>query len=184
MLAHPPPQDPSSATTVVQISAAVCRVVDTSVEKEKAKAEKETALSEKQAAAQTKQLELSWAIASNDLSHKIKRLQEFLDKGARVEVLLARKKGGRTATPEEAEALIERVKEVAASVAGTTEYKKSDGLPGTRMTLFFEGPAANRKVKTKTKKPEYYESKIPSDYRPRESGQPKRFAMRKVTPKK
>jgi translation initiation factor IF-3 len=196
MLAHPPPQDPNSAT--VQISAAICRIVDYTSIKTTEKAEKQQ--QQQVAAQQTKQLEFSWSIAPNDLTHKIKRLQEFLEKGMRVEVLLARKKGGRVAAPDEAAALVERVREIAAAVPGTAEYKRADGSPGSRITLFFEGPAANRKTK-KVKKPEYYESKIPSDYKPRVSGQPRRggqprgsgppkassppkaFTLRKVPPK-
>jgi translation initiation factor IF-3 len=57
-----------------------------------------------------KQLEMNWAISANDLMLKMKQMQEFLDKGKKVELLLANKRHQRKATPEEAEALLQTVR--------------------------------------------------------------------------
>ncbi|KAI9799844.1 MAG: hypothetical protein M1833_003766 [Piccolia ochrophora] len=94
-----------------------------------------------------KQLELNWAIDSNDLGHRLDRLQQFLEKGVRVEVLLATKRKGRQSTPEEAEALIKTIKKRVLEVPGAKETKpmegqfpeQKDGRFRWQATLFFEG---------------------------------------------
>jgi translation initiation factor IF-3 len=58
-----------------------------------------------------KQLELNWAISANDLQLKMKQMQEFLKKGKKVELLLANKRHQRKASPEEAQALLQAVRE-------------------------------------------------------------------------
>ncbi|TRX89099.1 hypothetical protein FHL15_010016 [Xylaria flabelliformis] len=141
MVAPPPPPNDETAG-VVQPSAAICRIIDAVAE---AAARKEAAKEAKKTAQQTKTLELNWAIAPHDLAHKLKRLDEFLAKGMRVELLLARKRKSRKASAEEGGELIRRVKE-AASDAGATEYKKEDGYVGNVLRLFFEGP--NKKTKS------------------------------------
>ncbi|KAI0977185.1 hypothetical protein F4678DRAFT_412120 [Xylaria arbuscula] len=141
MVAPPPP---SPASGVLQPKAAICRIVDTAGQAKAAEAAEREA---KQTAQQTKTLELNWAIAAHDLTHKMKRLGEFLGKGMRVEVMLARKRGTRKATGEEATALVERVREAVASVPDVSEYKRSDGHVGGVLRLFFEGPKGKRKEK-------------------------------------
>ncbi|KAF2969993.1 hypothetical protein GQX73_g3496 [Xylaria multiplex] len=146
MVAPPPPPPPPTpgAPVVIQPSAAICRIIDAAAEKLAA----ETAAQEaKQTAQQTKTLELNWAIAPHDLAHKIKRLEEFLDRGLRVEVMLARKRGSRKATSEEGKELVEKIQQAANQVPGVTEYKKMDGFVGGVMKMFFEGPIDRRKVK-------------------------------------
>ncbi|KAI1421374.1 hypothetical protein F5Y12DRAFT_35232 [Xylaria sp. FL1777] len=153
MVAPPPPQKPTPTTTtgavvLLQPSAAICRVVDAHAERE---AEVAAELEARAAAQSTKELELNWAIAAHDLAHKTKRLVEFLDKGLRVEVMLARKKGSRKSVAEEETALVERVREVVAGVPGTKEYRKMEGEVGKVVRMFFEGPAGKAKVKGKGK---------------------------------
>ncbi|KAI3323280.1 hypothetical protein HD806DRAFT_498695 [Xylariaceae sp. AK1471] len=140
----PPPPPPSASDTPLQPSAAICRIVDAAAEKAAADA---AAKESKKLAQHTKTLEINWAIAPNDLAHKMKRLDEFLGKGMRVEILFARKRGSRVATREEWQALVERVKEAAANVPGANEYKRMDGHVGAVMRMFFEGPANKKKVK-------------------------------------
>ena len=57
-----------------------------------------------------KQLELNWAISVNDLLLKMKQMKEFLEKGKKVELLFANRRGQRKASPEEAQALLETVR--------------------------------------------------------------------------
>jgi translation initiation factor IF-3 len=149
MVAPPPP--PSASDTKLQPSAAICRIVDAAAERAAAKAAAEVAAKESKKMAQhTKTLEINWAIAPNDLAHKMKRLDEFLGKGLRVDILFARKRGSRVATREEGQALVERVKEAAVNVPGATEYKKMDGQVGAVMRMFFEGPPNKKKAKKDT----------------------------------
>ncbi|KAH8156384.1 hypothetical protein CIB48_g11863 [Xylaria polymorpha] len=135
----PPPEAGAEAPTRTQPSLAVCRIIDAAAEAEAAKAAaKET----REAKKGTKTLELNWAIAANDLTHKMRRLDEFLGKGMRVELLLARKKGTRKATAEEGQELVRRVREAVANVPGATEFKKMDGVVGGVLKMFFEGSKA------------------------------------------
>ncbi|KAI0194638.1 hypothetical protein F4808DRAFT_336497 [Astrocystis sublimbata] len=127
---------------------AICRIIDVELEKKKEwEAEKE----DKRLAKNTKALELNWAIAQNDLSHRLKRLEEFLLKGYRVEILLARKRGSRKATAQEAQELTTQLQEFAGNVPGAEQYKKMDGDVGKILRLFWEGPAPKKKEKEKGK---------------------------------
>ncbi|KAI8947954.1 hypothetical protein F4801DRAFT_487193 [Xylaria longipes] len=150
MVAPPPPPDAAAAAApgsqlTIQPAAAICRIVDAVAE---AAAKKEAAKESKKLAQQTKTLELNWAIAPHDLAHKMKRLGEFLSKGMRVEILLARKRGSRKASQSEGEELVRRIQEAASHVPGTTEYKKMDGFVGNVVKMFFEGPKDKKKAES------------------------------------
>ncbi|KAI9777845.1 MAG: hypothetical protein M1839_008522 [Geoglossum umbratile] len=86
-----------------------------------------------------KQLELNWAIDPNDLGHRLNKMQEFLEKGWRVEVILASKRRGRQASTEEAAAVMERIRGIAKDVEGAKEWRTTDGKVLGQMTMFFEG---------------------------------------------
>ncbi|KAI1375274.1 hypothetical protein F4677DRAFT_446779 [Hypoxylon crocopeplum] len=126
--------------------AAICRVVDNAAVQAKAT---EAARGARRKVVNTKELELSWGIAGHDLEHKLRRLRTFLEKGMHVEVVLAKKRRGRAAPPEQAEAVLAQVHEAVASVEGAKESRKMDGSVGGVLHLFFEGPTGNKKVKKK-----------------------------------
>ncbi|KAI1284326.1 hypothetical protein F5Y07DRAFT_721 [Xylaria sp. FL0933] len=162
MVAPPPP--PKSATPTSSTSttisaapiiqpppAAICRIINTV---EEAKAAAAAAKEAKQMATHTKTLELNWAIAPHDRAHKMKRLREFLEKGLRVEVMFARKRGSRKATAEEEKGLVDTVRMTVDGVPGAGEYKRMDGRVGGVLRMFFEGPKGKRKGKGKGKKGE------------------------------
>lgn len=155
MVAPPVPHPPSApgAPMLLRPPAAICRIVDTVAEaaaEAAAEAEaKAMALEAKKLAQKMKRLELNYAIAAHDLGHKVKRLNEFLNKGIRVEILLARKRGSRKTTPQEEEQLVRSVREAALAITGTTEYKKMDGEVGKVVTMFFEGPKPKKGKKNK-----------------------------------
>ncbi|KAI1312966.1 hypothetical protein F5Y03DRAFT_339834 [Xylaria venustula] len=140
----PPPPSPPGAPPVLQPSAAICRIVDTVGEAKAAKAAEREA---KQLAQQSKTLEINWSIAPHDLSHKMKRLEGFLRKRMRVEIILARKKGTRKATAEETHALAEKIREAVTSVPNASEYRRPDGNVGGVLRMFFEGSQGGKKVK-------------------------------------
>lgn len=73
-----------------------------------------------------KQIELNWAISENDLVMKLNQMADFLNKGKKVELLLAAKKKSRRATPAEAEAVISRLREKIEEV-GAKEVKDREG---------------------------------------------------------
>lgn len=151
MVAPPAPAPPPApgVPMIIKPPAAICRIVDTVAEAKAAKAAaaeaKEMAKEAKKLERQMKRLELNYAIAPHDLRHKVKRLHEFLGKGLRVEVLLARKRGSRKTTRPEEEQLVNSVREAALAVSGATEYKKMDGTVGAVVTMYFEGPPQKKK---------------------------------------
>ena len=73
-----------------------------------------------------KQLELNWAIDEHDLSHRLKQMESFLDKGRKVHLILNRKKGKRLATLDEAESLFNAVQQRIKD-SGATEIKPVQG---------------------------------------------------------
>ncbi|KAK6833045.1 translation initiation factor RLI1 [Apiospora arundinis] len=114
--------------------AAICRIIDKHAYAKMAEEKEKEARRKK---LNTKELELNWAIAPNDLGHKVTQLQSFLTKGKTVMVMMAKKRRGRVATKEEAEALLEKLTE-AATEAGAALAKKEGTFPGV-VNLKFEG---------------------------------------------
>lgn len=136
MVGPPPEQPPPIPGVRQQPPAAVCRVVNMVAEKIMIEAAEKEA---KRMAQQTKTLELGWAIAPHDLGHRMKRLHEFLGKGLRVEVMLARKRGSRRVEADEAQELVDRIRKIANEIPGVQEYKKMSGDPPAMVTMFFQG---------------------------------------------
>jgi translation initiation factor IF-3 len=109
-------------------------------------------LQAKTGAAGVKTFEMSWAISGHDLSHRLERMKEFLGEGRRVEVVLAKKKGGRKATVEECEDVLRIIREAVNAVPGAREVAGEAAKPmklGAMTTLSFAGPAP----KTKSARP-------------------------------
>ncbi|KAM3084577.1 hypothetical protein ACMFMF_001931 [Clarireedia jacksonii] len=116
----------------------ICKIID---KKQAHAAKKAAKKAGKNPGAVIKTVELNWAIDTNDLGHRLNRVKEFLEKGNKVEVVLASKKKGRKATQEEAEALVKRVQEAVAAVDGAREIKNMEGKILATATLFYEGKA-------------------------------------------
>jgi translation initiation factor IF-3 len=88
-----------------------------------------------------KTIELNWAIDANDLGHRLAKMKEFLEKGSKVEVILAPKRRGRKATPEESRAVVDRIMAAVGEVDGAKEAKMMAGNLGAQCTIFLEGKA-------------------------------------------
>ncbi|OTB07693.1 hypothetical protein M426DRAFT_317599 [Hypoxylon sp. CI-4A] len=150
VMVAPPPSETETENDAdadaAEPRAAICRIVDNAAASAAA-AELEAKLRRK--AVDTKELELSWSIAGHDLGHKLRRLRDFLGRGLGVEVILARKKGGRVAAREEAQALLDSIREAVAAVDGAKEVRKMDGNVGGVARLFFEGPGEKKKRRKK-----------------------------------
>ncbi|KAI1390904.1 uncharacterized protein F4822DRAFT_394817 [Hypoxylon trugodes] len=143
MVATPPETTSENAD---EPRAAICRIIDNAAA---SAAAAETERLTRRKAIDSKELEFSWSIAGHDLAHKLRRLREFLDKGLNVEVILAKKKKGRTATKEEAQAVLVAVREAVASVEGAKEVRKMEGNVGGLARLYFEGVSGKKKSKKK-----------------------------------
>ncbi|PWY73140.1 hypothetical protein BO94DRAFT_539019 [Aspergillus sclerotioniger CBS 115572] len=81
-----------------------------------------------------KQLELNWAIDSHDLSHRMKQLTTFLEKGRKVEVILTKKKRKRAPTVDEVKSLMERVLDTVRE-AKAVPVRPMEGEPGRHVVL-------------------------------------------------
>lgn len=86
-----------------------------------------------------KQIELNWAISSNDLQLKLKQMEDFLRKGKKVELLLASKRRQRKASAEEAEALLKTLKDKIQEV-GAVEVTPMQGALLRQATMTVKMP--------------------------------------------
>lgn len=121
------------STQQLEELAPVCRIIDKHAH---AKAEEEKQKEWRRKQKNLKELEINWAIDSHDLKHRLDRFLEFLEKGKRVEVTLARKRKSRPATPQEASALVDRFIECAAVVPAKCVTRM--GQFPKMMTMAFE----------------------------------------------
>ncbi|GKT40792.1 translation initiation factor RLI1 [Colletotrichum spaethianum] len=137
MVLRPPPNPTGN-----QRRYAICRIVDKRVEKEREKAHEKAKKETARKLARVKELELNWAIAPHDLGHRMRQLKSFLEKGYKVEVLFAKKKGSRIATRDEAQTLVQAVRDAVAEVRGAKEWKEPDGQPLKVMKLYLDAPAS------------------------------------------
>ncbi|KAB8296203.1 hypothetical protein EYC80_008986 [Monilinia laxa] len=118
--------------------APIARIID----KKEAHLQKKAQKKGKNPASVVKTIEMNWAIEKNDLGHRLGKIRDFLEKGNKVEVLLAGKKKGRKATMEEAEEVVRRIREFVEEVEGAKEGRKMEGKIGAQAILCFEGRVA------------------------------------------
>lgn len=93
-----------------------------------------------------KQIELNWAISEHDLALKMKQMAGFVEKGKKVELMLAAKKRQRRATLEEANALVKQIKASVAEIEGAR--LNMEGRIGTQALIVVQkdkGPAKTKK---------------------------------------
>jgi translation initiation factor IF-3 len=115
---------------------AICRIFNLEDEKAKQHTIDKKAQRKKLLEKKTKELELNWAIDPHDLTYKLKALRRFLERGLRVDVLLSKKKRGRTASVEEATNVLLQVRELAAQM--NVKEKRQEGRIGGTMTFTLE----------------------------------------------
>ncbi|KAJ5902085.1 hypothetical protein N7495_002613 [Penicillium taxi] len=109
----------------------VCKILNKMEYRASEKAKEKAAKASK---VQLKQIELNWAIDAHDLSHRLKQLATFLEKGRKVEVILIKKKHKRSATVDEIKHVIQSVMD-ATREAGGTLVKPMEGEPGKQVTI-------------------------------------------------
>ncbi|CEO58898.1 putative translation initiation factor IF3 [Penicillium brasilianum] len=109
----------------------VCKILNKMEAKQHEKAKAKSA---KVGKVQTKQIELNWAIDAHDLSHRLKQLTNFLEKGRKVEVILKRKRGKRPPTVDEVKQAIQSVLDTTRE-AGGTQVKAMEGEPGKQVII-------------------------------------------------
>ncbi|KAL2841558.1 translation initiation factor IF-3, C-terminal domain-containing protein [Aspergillus pseudoustus] len=109
----------------------VCKIVNRALLRDMERASAKAARATK---ASVKQMELNWAIDNNDLTYRLKQITTFLDKGAKVEITLMRKKHKRPPTVEEVKSVIDKVLQTVKD-AGALQTKPMEGEPGKRLTI-------------------------------------------------
>lgn len=117
----------------------IAKIVNKKEEHQRLQLEKEE---RKRAAASSKEkeLEINWTSTAHDLEHKIKKLQGFLAKGWKVQVVLLKKRKAKTQPKEkDAEALVDRIAEATTEVKGCKEWKGREGKLLGSMRLFLQG---------------------------------------------
>jgi len=77
--------------------------------RERERAEREKMLAERDN--KPKQIELNWAISEHDLELKLKQMEQFVDEGRKVELLLAAKKRARKASQDEGNEVLKKIRE-------------------------------------------------------------------------
>ncbi|TVY53334.1 Translation initiation factor IF-3 [Lachnellula cervina] len=116
----------------------ICKVLNRAelyaAEKERRKRKKD----EGKGKSRSKELEMNWAIEKGDEKTKMRKLVEWVGRGWKVEVTLAKKRKGRVAGEEECEALVGRLKGVLAE-GGGKEFKPAEGKVGGVLTIYCEG---------------------------------------------
>lgn len=106
-------------------------------EREKKKAAKAAGVSAKKSGGETKELKMSWGISAHDLEYRRTKLEEFLNAGCRVEVLIAVKRGMAKVAMAQCEELVERVNDMVAELGGT-EVSPMEGELGKMVKMFFK----------------------------------------------
>ncbi|KAF6824497.1 Translation initiation factor IF-3 [Colletotrichum musicola] len=122
---------------------AICKIINKRDEKEKERAMEKSRKEQSRKATRIKELEINWAIAPNDLQHKLRQMKTFLQKGFKVDVLLAKKKGSRVANRDEADALVQAIRDAKSEVRGAKEWKEPDGKPLKVLKLYFSGSTSS-----------------------------------------
>lgn len=85
-----------------------------------------------------KQIEINWALSSNDLQMKLKQLREFLDKGKRVDILLASRKRQRRATFDEAQNVVNEIRKTISEMEGCKETAPMEGKIGGQALMIVQ----------------------------------------------
>ena len=106
--------------------ATVCRVVNKAEFREQQLRAAQKPKPKSSETASTKQIELNWAIDEHDLSHRLKQMESFLNKGKKVHLLLKRRKRKKPATPDQAQALLDTIKKRITDI-GATQIKPARG---------------------------------------------------------
>lgn len=117
---------------------AICKIMTDRDIYQQRKAKIEAWKQQNQRSKTAKQLELNWAIDPHDLVHRLDRLQEFLEKGHRVDIVMARKRKSRWATEEEKQTLVDKVRDRLKLIEGATDYRPPKGNLKSATTLYVE----------------------------------------------
>ena len=123
-------QGPTPNTAIVEVQE-ISELLKVAAQRDKALKEVEKQRKE----AKPKTIELNWAISENDLALKLKQLEQFLDRGRKVEVMLAAKKRQRKASEEEASAVMQKLRDKVEECGAKVDKMEGNVLGQTVLTI-------------------------------------------------
>lgn len=124
------PGDPKKG---IPMSYAMCKVVNKRDEYARQRELKERKRVSKATESRHKELEMNWGIGENDLDNKLKRLETFLGKGWKVDLIFGKKRK-KEVDEKEIMDMLNKVKKWVKE-AGAREYREMEGEPGKKMTI-------------------------------------------------
>ncbi|KAN0061410.1 hypothetical protein ACQY0O_006257 [Thecaphora frezii] len=139
----PRPSDPANPLTVAEmLQYPICKLIDKKEDfdrqralKRKAKANEASSSS----AASQKEVQLTWSVSGNDLSHKLSKAKKELIKGARINAVITTKSGGKKyirgkdpAEDEKRDRLLRDVEEFLCSADEAEAVSDADGAATIR----------------------------------------------------
>lgn len=127
----------------------VCKIIN---KKAWQKAQKALEKSARASKTGSKQIELNWAIDAHDLSHRLKQMSKFLDKGYKVEILLTTKKRKRNPTVDEIKKVMQNVLDTI-KAAGARQTQEIEGEVGKQLKIFAKKVKQNENEKKTEEEP-------------------------------
>lgn len=121
---------PSSDAAIVEVTSKD-NLIKRTVEREKQIREQQRNTK----ASKPKQLELNWAIGENDLNIKLRAMEAFLEKGKKVEIMLASRKRQKRASPDEAQLLLKNVRDRINDIGAREAKHEGQLLKHTTLTV-------------------------------------------------
>ncbi|SPO29380.1 uncharacterized protein UTRI_04891_B [Ustilago trichophora] len=101
-VSYDPDFPPSNVDVSALVQFPICKLIDKKEEfdkarnaKRKSSSESSTTASAPSGAAGSKEVQLTWSVSPNDLSHKLSKARKEMIKGARINVIVTTKSGGR-----------------------------------------------------------------------------------------
>ncbi|SJX64312.1 uncharacterized protein SRS1_14960 [Sporisorium reilianum f. sp. reilianum] len=94
-VAYDPASPPASVDPAVLVQFAICRLVDKKEEFDRARNLKRKPDSAPAASSSSKEVQLTWSVTPNDLAHKLGKAKKEMLRGARINVVVTTKPGGR-----------------------------------------------------------------------------------------
>lgn len=129
---------------------AICKLISkkeaASQQRERKAAQKER----KKAAAEEKELQLTWGVSLNDLSHKLKKASQVLDKGGRLALVISAPKGSKLPSKAEREAFVGSLKQHLGLGTEKVKIWKEDEWRGAKTSAFLAGTPQTRPTQPTT----------------------------------
>lgn len=86
-----------------------------------------------------KEVQLTWGVSAHDLSHKLKKARQVLEKGGRVGLVVSSPKGSALPGREEREMFVRMVREMCGQEEGRCSTWKDELWRGGRTAVFLQG---------------------------------------------